>query len=93
MPSVIATIKVKQDKVDEARKFLADLARSVQQDEPGTLAYVAHQRKDDPTTFVFYEKYADDEAFATHGANLRKVGAQFATLLDGAPDIVLVEEL
>jgi len=93
MPSVIATIKVKQDKVDEARKFVADMARSVRENEPGTLAYVAHQRKDDPTTFVFYEKYADDEAFATHGANLRKVGAQFAALLAGAPEVVMVEEI
>ena len=93
MPSVIATIKVKQDKVEEAKTFLAKLARETQEKEAGTLAYVAHQRKDDPTVFVFYEKYADDAAFATHGENLKAHGAAFGALLAGAPEIVFLEEL
>ena len=93
MPSVIATLKVKADKIDEARSFLRTLAANVRANEPATLAYVFHQRKDDPTVFVAYEKYESDEAFKQHGQNLRTQGAGFAAVLDGRPEIVLLDEL
>ena len=35
-------------------------------EEPGTLVYLTHQRTDDPNERVFYEAYADAEAFAQH---------------------------
>lgn len=93
MPSVIATLKVKDDKIEEAKKFLTELAAETLANEPGTVAYTVHQKKDDPTTFVFYEKYNDDAAFAKHGENLRAKGAGFAGILAGRPEIVLLEEL
>ena len=93
MPSVIATLRVKKDKVDEAKRFLNGLAAKVRANEPGTLAYVFHQRKDDPAVFVAYEKYTDDAAFKTHGKNLASEGAGFAALLDGRPEIVVLDEL
>lgn len=93
MPSVIATIKVKEDKVDEAKALFAKLAANVNDEESGTLAYIPHQRSDEPTTFVFYEKYEDAEAFATHGKNLAKVGKEFAGVMAGPPEIVMLEEV
>ena len=93
MPSIIATLKVKEDKLEEARSFLKQLAADTLAKEPGTLAYSVHQRKDDPTTFVFYEKYESDAALAAHSANLKAVGAQFVAILAGAPDIVMLDEL
>ena len=93
MPSVIATIKVKEDKIEEAKTFLKDLAADTLKNESGTLAYTVHQRKDSPDTFVFYEKYESDEAFATHGENLKAKGAAFASILAGAPDIVMLDEV
>ncbi|GGY95778.1 putative quinol monooxygenase [Streptomyces poonensis] len=36
--------------------------------EPGTLAYVRHTPADDPLARVFYELYADRDAFAAHEA-------------------------
>ena len=93
MPSVIATIKVKEDKVDEAKALFAKLAKDVSASEPGTLAYIPHQRADEPTTFLFYEKYADGAAFATHGENLKKVGKEFAGVMAGPPEIVMMEEV
>ena len=93
MPSVIATLTVRDDKVEEARKLFAQLAREVRESEPGTLAYIAHQRADQPATFVFYEKYADQAAFEAHGENLKKKGAAFAGVLAGAPEVVMMEEL
>ena len=93
MPSVVATLKVKDDKIEEAKSFLSQLAKDTLAKEPGTLAYTVHQRKDDPTTFVFYEKYENDQAFAQHGENLKAQGAGFAQILAGRPEIVFLEEL
>lgn len=93
MPSVIATLKVKEDKLEEARGFLKQLAADTLAKEPGTLAYAVHQRKDEPTTFVFYEKYESDQALADHSANLKAVGKQFAAVLAGPPEIVMLEEV
>lgn len=93
MPTLIATLTVKADKIEEARSFLSELARDTLAKEPGTVAYVGHQRKDDPTKFVFYEKYADDAAFAAHSANLKSAGAGFANILAGRPEVVFLDEL
>lgn len=93
MPSVIATIKVKEDKIEEAKGFLTRLAADTLAKESGTLVYQPHQRKDDPTTFVFYEKYENDEALAIHGKNLGAVAGEFGALLAGAPEIVHLEEV
>ena len=93
MPSVVATLKVKEDKVEEARSFLKELASDTLANEPGTLAYVIHQKKDDPTSFVVYEKYESDAAFALHSKNLATRGAGFAAILGGRPEIVMLEEI
>ncbi len=93
MPSVIATIRVKEEKVEEAKSFLKNLAAETLANESGTLAYIPHQHKEDPTTFTFYEKYESDEAFAIHGKNLASKNAEFADLLAGRPEITYVDEL
>ena len=93
MPSVIANLKVKEDKIEEAKKFLKDLAEETLANESGTLAYIVHQRKDDPSAFVFYEKYESEEAFKIHGKNLASKGAGFAGILAGAPEIIMIDEV
>ncbi len=93
MPSVIATIRVKEEKVEEAKSFLKNLAAETLANESGTLAYIPHQHKEDPTTFTFYEKYESDEAFAIHGKNLASKNAAFADLLAGRPEITHIDEL
>jgi quinol monooxygenase YgiN len=93
MPSVVATVKVKKDKIDEAKAFFRELAAGVGANEPGTLSYIFHQQVNDPTVFVAYEKYADKEAFDLHGKNLASKGASFAAVMDGPPSIVMLEEI
>ncbi|MBW2290750.1 MAG: antibiotic biosynthesis monooxygenase [Deltaproteobacteria bacterium] len=93
MPSVIANLKVKQDKIEEAKTFLTQLAKESLANESGTLVYTVHQRKDDPASFVFYEKYESEEAFNIHGKNLASKGAGFAGILAGPPEIILIEEV
>lgn len=38
----------------------------IRAEEPGTLLYLCHRVKDEPTARVFYELYRDDEAFKAH---------------------------
>ncbi len=93
MPSVIANLKVKEDKIEEAKQFLKQLCAETLANESGTLAYVFHQQQDDPTSFVAYEKYESEEAFKTHSKNLAAKGAGFAGILEGPPSIVMLEEI
>ena len=93
MPSVVATIKVKEDKIEEAKTFLKQLSADTLAKESGTLAYTVHQKKDEPTSFVFYEKYESDAALATHSENLKAVGKDFAAILSGPPEILFLEEV
>ncbi len=93
MPSVVATLKVKEDKIEQAKSFLKQLAADTLAKESGTLAYTVHQKKDDPASFVFYEKYESDAALAEHSENLKAVGGDFAAILDRRPEIVFIEEV
>ena len=93
MPSVVASLKLKADQLENALTFLKELAESTLASEDGTLSYVIHQRRDDPLSIVVYEKYASDEAFAVHGKNLAAKGAEFMALMDGPPEIILLEEI
>ena len=91
--SVLATLKVKEEEVENAVKFFNELAAGVRANEPGTLAYVWHQKRGEPSTFVVYEKYESEEALKTHGANLAQSGAKFASILAGRPEIVQMDEI
>ena len=93
MLSVMATLKVKEEKREEALALFKKLAAEVLANESGTLAYVFHQRRDDPLTVIVYEKYESNEAFALHGQNLAAKGAEFMAVLDGPPDIVMLDEI
>ena len=93
MPSLIVNLRVQEGRIEEAKALFKELAAQVRQNEPGTLAYVFHQRKDEPNTFVVYEKDESDAAFKTHPQNLAEVGARFGALLAGPPELLMLEEI
>ena len=93
MPTVVANLKIKADKIDEAKEVLKKLSEETLAAEEGTLEYTVLQRQDDPTGFVFYEHYADEEAFKIHGKNLASKGGLFAPLLDGPPEIIMLRKV
>jgi quinol monooxygenase YgiN len=53
---------------DAAQQFDALVARTLEgiRNEPGTLVYVSHTPADEPLVRVFYELYANEDAFLTH---------------------------
>ena len=86
MFTLLAELKVQPGKVEEAKAAFRDLQRAVKASEPGTLTYTFHQRRDDPATFIVYERYQDEAAFQTHMANLGQHAGTFGTLLESGPN-------
>lgn len=90
MISVVATLKVnegrEQDFIDAAKEMIAAVAKN----EAGrTLMYTLQQAQDDPTTFVFYEQYADAEAIAAHGKteHMAAFGGRLRGVTAGRPQV------
>lgn len=64
------TVRFTTRDADAAQQFDALVARTLEgiRREPGTLVYVSHVPEDEPLVRVFYELYADYEAFQAHEA-------------------------
>ncbi len=75
--SLIATVRIREGKMDEAKEALRKLVPKIKESEPGTLEYIPHTVKEDPNVIIFYEKYADEDALKAHGANLGKNMKEF----------------
>ena len=89
MVTVIASVKVKEGKMEEAIEVLKEIVPKVKETEPDTLEYVAHTVKGvkEKRTIIFYEKYADGNALRLHMANLGKNMEKFTPLLEPGLDM------
>lgn len=65
---VIARWTAKQGEEDAVAGLLAQMVEPTRA-EPGNLAYAIHRDPEDPRVFLLYEQYADQEAYAAHGAS------------------------
>jgi len=93
MVTVIARFKVQAGKQDEAEAELRRMAEAVEVEEPGTLTYLCHRSQQDPSEIVFFEVYAGDAAFTTHGQtpHMGALRGRFGELFD--PSTFKVERL
>jgi quinol monooxygenase YgiN len=89
MVTLIATVEVKEGKMEEAKEVLKDMVAQIKASEPGTLVYIPHTVKgrDFKNKIIFYEKYKDGDAMKTHMANLSKIGAKLTPLLVPGMDL------
>jgi quinol monooxygenase YgiN len=62
----LAVFKYKADKKDMAAEALAGLAKKVEENEPGVLAYIPHLNEAD-NEVTFFEVYKDADAMKNHG--------------------------
>ena len=92
---VVAKIKVKAGSEARAEEAFRKQIDYVTREEPKTLVYRMHRGRKDPTAFLFYEKYADADAFDRHGKSsaMQELFRMLTPLLDGPPQIELYEEL
>lgn len=93
MLMVIARLKVAEGKEQEFETVAGELIAQVKDKEEGCLLYQLCKAQDG--SYVFVERYKDQDAFGVHGqsehfqAAMPKLGA----CLQGAPQIELLSEL
>ena len=88
--TVVAKLQAAPGKEDQLRAVLAEMVANVKKHEGASVpAYTLHVADSDPALFMFYEQYADAEAFAAHSQtdHMKVMGAQLAGLLGGRPII------
>lgn len=66
MVTVIAKLTAAAGKEKELAKLCQNMAAQVRANEPGCLYYTPFVSLDNPSVFLFYEKYQDAEAFDAH---------------------------
>jgi quinol monooxygenase YgiN len=62
-----AAFRIDPAREAEAIAALTELAKAVEANEPGVLAYIPHRVAADPSQVVFFEVYADEAAMTNHG--------------------------
>jgi quinol monooxygenase YgiN len=93
--TLIAKIKAKQGSEQQLEDAFHDMIKKVRAAEPGCQTYILHKSNQDPTTFVWFETYADQAAFDNHRKtdHMKEMGQRIANLLDGRPQIEMLTEL
>ncbi len=92
--SIVATLKAKAGREAELKAAALQLIAAVRANEPGCLLYTLSQG-DAPDTFVFMERYADEEAMAAHRntAHFKTLGRAMGAFMDGAPNVLRMVEI
>lgn len=90
MISVVAKLQAVPGKEEELKQVLTTMVGQVKEKEAGAVpVYSLHVSDTDPTLFLFYENYANADAFAEHSQtdHMKAMGASLAGLLAGRPVI------
>jgi quinol monooxygenase YgiN len=92
--SFVATIKVKPGHEADFEALARRLADSVTANERGCLLYTVN-KGDDPQTFVFMERYVDEDAVKAHRATdyFRSLGREMGAHMDGPAQVLRMTEL
>jgi len=93
MITLIATLKVKEGKMDEAVGILKEIVPKIKEAEPGCLEYVPHTVRGESNTIIFYEKYQDKDALKIHSGNIGKSMEKLFPLLEPGMDIKTCYEI
>ncbi len=88
MLGTIATIKVKEGQGAEFEKVASELVKKVNENEKGCLMYALF-KGEEPNTYVFMERYADQAAVEAHRAteHYKTLGRAMGPFMDGRPDV------
>ena len=87
MITLIATLKVKEGKMDEVKEKLNQIVSHIKKTEPGCLEYIPHTVKGEANTIVFYEKYLDKDALKIHSAGFVENFKEVLPLLEPGMDL------
>lgn len=89
MFALVVRFEVRPDRLAEFDQLAAETLTEIQLNDPGTLIYLIHQRADRPHERVFYEAYADTDAFDAHesAAHTRRFLAEREAMLAAEPEV------
>jgi len=82
---VVARVEVKEGQEKAFIEIASKLVEATRAEE-GNLFYTLYQSTENPLTFIIYEEYKDDAAFATHANS-----AHFAAFAEATNDIMAGE--
>ena len=93
MIGIVATLKIKEGSGSEFEAVATELVEKVNANEEGVVYYDLY--KQDETTYVFLERYKDQEAQDAHGKTdyFRELGAKMGAFMAGAPDIKILQSV
>lgn len=93
MVSIVARIKVKDGEGASFEKVAKELQAKVAANEPGCDYYALH-KTDDPTVYVFIERYKDQAAIEAHrkSDHFRTLGKEMGQYMAGAPTVEIFQE-
>jgi quinol monooxygenase YgiN len=94
MIGVVATLKIKAGQEAAFEAVAKELVEKVNANEKGCLLYKLH-KSDDPQTYVFMERYADQAAVEAHRATpyFKELGRKMGDYMDGKPQILRLKEV
>ena len=93
MITLIATLKIKEGKMEEAVNALKEIVPKIKASEQGCLEYIPHTVRGDENTIIIYEKYLDKDALKMHSANLMKNIEKLLPLLEPGMDVKTCYEI
>lgn len=93
MITLIATLKVKEGKTEEAINALKEIVPRIKASEPGCMEYIPHTVRGEERVIVIYEKYSDKDALKLHSANLLKNIEKLLPLLEPGMDVKTCYEI
>ena len=88
MFGTVATIKVKEGQGADFEKVALELVKQVTANEKGCLLYQLYHGEE-PNTYVFLERYADQAAVEAHRASdyFKTLGRAMGAFMDGKPAV------
>ena len=94
MLGVVATIKVKEGQGAEFEKIATELVKKVNENEKGCLLYQLYHGEQ-PNTYVFMERYADQAAVEAHRATdyFKALGRKMGEYMDGRAEVIRLREV
>ncbi|MHB0960261.1 MAG: putative quinol monooxygenase [Pirellulaceae bacterium] len=89
-----AMVKARAGEEEAVKEALLSLVGPTRQ-EAGCLCYNLHQSKTDPTLFMFYEQWANQDAIDAHGntPHMKALGSKLKDRTDKGGGVVLYELL
>lgn len=94
MVSIVARIKVKEGEGASFEKVARQLQDAVAANEPGCEFYRLH-KTDDPTVYVFIERYKDQAAIEAHrkSDHFRSLGKEMGQFMAEPPKVEIFHEV